>query len=72
MPPASCSGICSVSRRSVSASYSTTAGLPSMVAANRPRRGSASVPRLWIFLMTGGAVSLRSPVSLNFLISAAL
>ena len=72
MPPSSCSGICSVSRRSVSGSYSTTADLPLTVAANRPRSGSASVPLLWIFLMTGGAVSLRSQLSFSFLISAAL
>ena len=69
MPPSSSSGTCSVSRRSGSGSYSTTAGLPSMVAANRPRSGSAAVPFLWIFLMTGGASSARSAVSLSALIS---
>ena len=35
MPPSSCSGICSVSRRSVSGSYSTTAGLPLTEVSNR-------------------------------------
>ena len=40
MPPSSSSGTCSVSRRSVSGSYSTTTGLPSIVASNRPRSGS--------------------------------
>ena len=63
----SCSGICSVSRRPVSGPYSTTAGLASIVVSKRPRNGSATVPRLWIFLMTGGAVSLRVPCSLSSL-----
>ena len=43
-----------------------------MVAGNRPRRGSATAPFLWIFLMTGGASSDRSAVSFRALISFGL
>ena len=53
-PPAA--GICSVSRSSVSGSYSTTAGLASIVVSNRPRSGSASVPRLCILPDDGRGV----------------
>ena len=72
MPLASGRGICSVSRKSVSGSYSTTADRPLTVVANRPCSGSAFVLRLWIFLMTADAVSLRSPFGFRLLISAAL
>ena len=68
MPPGSSSGTCSVSRRSESGSYSTTAGLPAMVAAHNPRRGSGAVPFLWVFLITGMAASSRwaNPVWSSF------
>ena len=72
MPPSSRSGTCSVSRRSESGSYSTTAGLPATVAGKSPRSGSASTPFLWTFFMTGGAVSERSQVSLRDFISLAV
>src|SRR5579864_60366 len=45
MPPSSKSGTCSVSRRSESDSYSTIAGLPSTLAANRPRSGCIDFAR---------------------------
>ena len=61
-----------MSRRLVSGSYSTTAGLPSTVAGNRPRSGSGSTPLLWTLLMIGGAVSERSASSLSSFISLAL
>lgn len=52
MPPSSRRGICSVSRRVGSGSYSTVAGLPLIVAAKSPWMGLGAV-FLWIFLMTG-------------------
>ena len=72
MPPSSWRGICSVSRKLVSGSYSTTAVRPSTLASNRPRNGFASTPRLWIFRITGGASSPRTPEALSSRISAAL
>ena len=61
MPPSSSSGTCSVSRSSLSGSYSTTQLLPLIVVSNSPRSGSALVfVGLWIFVMTGGAFSSRS------------
>ena len=66
MPPSSVSGTCSVSRRSVSGSYSATADLPLTVVGKRPRRGSGSA-LLWTFLMTSGAASDRLPSSLSAL-----
>ncbi len=66
MPPSSRSGTCSVSRRSESGSYSTMAGLPSTVASNRPRSGSAlALPGLCTLAMTGGAVSTRQLTALR-------
>jgi len=43
-----------------------------IVASNSPRNGWASVPRLWMRLITAGALSLRVPRSRNSLISEAL
>src|ERR1035437_1716938 len=66
MPPSSSSGTCSVSRRSESGSYSTIARLPSTVASNRPRSGSAlTLPGLCTLATTGGAVSTRQLTALR-------
>ena len=65
MPPSSSNGTCSVSRSSLSGSYSTTRRRPSPLASTRPRIGSgagfgpAVLPGPWVFLTTGAAASSR-------------
>ena len=65
MPPGCSSGTCSVSRRSVSGSYSTTAGFPFRVTANLPSRGLASALAGSTFLMMGAASSSFSGLRLQ-------
>ena len=72
MPPGWSSGTCSVSRRSVSGSYSTTAGLPFSVTATLPSSGLASALTGRTFRMTGAAFSSLLFSAFSFLISAAL
>ena len=74
MPPSSCSGICSVSRRlGVGLVLHHSAVLPPTVVIDQAsQRVGLRAPRLCIRLMTGGAVSLRVPCSLSNLMLGGL
>ena len=60
MRPSLSRGKRSVSRRSGSTSYATTAGLPSSAVSSRPRSGSGSaLPALYSLFTTRSAQSIR-------------